>query len=114
MRPVVDGGGIVANRRRGGELLLCCIGVSVDARVSVMIVVTKDGRQLTQVLCHVLVTTTPRSPPFLRPSWASCRRVQRARRRARLGIALGGFDWSSIDQSPSFVESKRLGVTTVV
>ena len=33
VRPEVGGGGIEANRRRGDELLLCCIGVSVDARV---------------------------------------------------------------------------------
>ena len=29
-----------------------------------------ERRQLMQVPCHVLVTTTPRSPPLLRPSWA--------------------------------------------
>ena len=40
--PVVDGGGIVANWRRGDELLLCFIGVSVDVCSSVF-VVTIDG-----------------------------------------------------------------------
>ena len=42
VRPVVDGGGIVANRRRGDGLLLRWIGVSVDACSSVL-VVTMDG-----------------------------------------------------------------------
>ena len=56
VRPVVGGGGMVANRRpersgllflkllrRGGELLLCWIGVSpVDVCFSVL-VVTMDG-----------------------------------------------------------------------
>ena len=42
VRPVVDGGGMVANRRRGDELLLCWIGVSVDVCFSVL-VVTMDG-----------------------------------------------------------------------
>ena len=31
---------------------------------------TVERRQLTQVPCHVFATTTPCSPPFLRPSWA--------------------------------------------
>ena len=48
VRPVVDGGGMVANRRRGDELLLCWIGVSVDVCFSVL-VVTMDG-SLTQTL----------------------------------------------------------------
>ena len=42
VRPVVDGGGMVANRRRGDELLLCWIGVSVDVCFSVL-VATTDG-----------------------------------------------------------------------
>ena len=42
VRPVVDGGGMVANRRRGDELLLCWIGVSVDVCFSVL-VPTTDG-----------------------------------------------------------------------
>ena len=40
--PVVDGGGMVANGRRGDELLLCWIVVSVDVCFSVL-VVTMDG-----------------------------------------------------------------------
>ena len=42
VRSVVDGGGMVANRRRGDELLLCWIGISVDVCFSVL-VVTMDG-----------------------------------------------------------------------
>ena len=42
VRSVVDGGGMVANRRRGDELLLCWIGVSVGVCFSVL-VVTMDG-----------------------------------------------------------------------
>ena len=43
VRPVVGGGGKVANRRRGDELLLCWIGVSVDVCFSAVLVVTMDG-----------------------------------------------------------------------
>ena len=42
VRPVVDGGGMVANRRRGDEMLLCRTGVSVGVRFDVL-VVTMDG-----------------------------------------------------------------------
>ena len=43
VRPVVvDGGGMVANRRRGDETLLCRAGVSVGLRFSVLLVVM-DG-----------------------------------------------------------------------
>ena len=42
VRPVVDGGGMVANRRRGDEMLLCRTGVSVGVRFSVLLVVM-DG-----------------------------------------------------------------------
>ena len=42
VRPVVGGGSMVANRRRGDELLLCWIGVSVDVCFSAL-VVTMDG-----------------------------------------------------------------------
>ena len=39
VHPVVDGGGMVANRRRGDGTLLCRAGVSVDVRFSVLLVV---------------------------------------------------------------------------
>ena len=42
VRSVVDGGGMVANRRRGDELLLCRVGVSVSVCDDVL-VVTMDG-----------------------------------------------------------------------
>ena len=42
MRPVVDGGGMVANRRRGDEMLLCRTGVSVGVRFNVLLVIM-DG-----------------------------------------------------------------------
>ena len=42
VRPVVDGGGMVANRRRGDGALLCRTGVSVGVRFSVLLVVM-DG-----------------------------------------------------------------------
>lgn len=42
VRPVVDGGGMVANRRRGDEMLLCRFGVSVGVCFSVLVVVM-DG-----------------------------------------------------------------------
>ena len=42
VRPVVDGGGMVANRRRGDAMLLCRAGVSVGGRFSVLLVVM-DG-----------------------------------------------------------------------
>ena len=42
VRPVVDGGGMVANRRRGEEILLCRVGVSVGVRFDVSVVIM-DG-----------------------------------------------------------------------
>ena len=42
VRPVVDGGGMVANRRRGDEMLLCRTGVSVGVRFNVLLVIM-DG-----------------------------------------------------------------------
>ena len=40
--PVVDGGGMVANRRRGDELLLCRVGVLVGVCFDVLVVIM-DG-----------------------------------------------------------------------
>ena len=42
VRPMVGGRGMAANRRRGDELLLCWVGVSVDICFDVL-VVTMDG-----------------------------------------------------------------------
>ena len=42
VRPVVDGGGMVANRRRGDETALCRVGVSVSV-LSDLLVVLMDG-----------------------------------------------------------------------
>ena len=42
VRPVVDGGGMVANRRRGDEMLLCRFGVSVSV-LSDLLMVLMDG-----------------------------------------------------------------------
>ena len=42
VRPVAGGGGMVANRRRGDEMLLCRTGVSVGVRFNVLLVVM-DG-----------------------------------------------------------------------
>ena len=42
VRPVVDGGGMVAKRRRGDEASLCRVGVSVGV-VSDLAVVLMDG-----------------------------------------------------------------------
>ena len=42
VRPVVDGGGMVVNRRRGDERLLCRASVSVGV-LSDMLVVLMDG-----------------------------------------------------------------------
>ena len=43
VRPVVDGGGMVVNRRRGDELLLCRAGVSVSVLSDLLVVVLMDG-----------------------------------------------------------------------
>ena len=40
--PLVDGGGMVANRRRGGEMLLCRAGVPVGVLFDVLVVIM-DG-----------------------------------------------------------------------
>jgi hypothetical protein len=42
VHPVVDGGGMVANRRRGDEMLLRRTGVSVGVRFNVLLVIM-DG-----------------------------------------------------------------------
>ena len=42
VRPVVDGGGMVVNRRRGDETLLCRVGVSVGV-LSDLLMVLMDG-----------------------------------------------------------------------
>ena len=42
VRPVIDGGGMVINRRRGDEMLLCRAGVSVSVW-SDLLVVLMDG-----------------------------------------------------------------------
>ena len=42
VRPVVDGGGMVANRWRGDEKLLCRAGVSVGVRFDVLVAIM-DG-----------------------------------------------------------------------
>ena len=42
VRPVVDGGGMVANRRRGDEMPFCRAGVSVSV-LSNLLVVLMDG-----------------------------------------------------------------------
>ena len=42
VHPVVDGGGMVVNRRRGDETALCRVGVSVSV-LSDLLVVLMDG-----------------------------------------------------------------------
>ena len=42
VRPVVEGGGMVATRQRGDKLLLCCVGDLVSVCVDVL-VATMDG-----------------------------------------------------------------------
>ena len=42
VHPVADGGGMVANRRRGDETSLCRVGVSVSV-LSDLLVVLMDG-----------------------------------------------------------------------
>ena len=43
VRQVVDGGGMVANRRRGDDMLLCRADVSVGVRFNDLLVVIMDG-----------------------------------------------------------------------